>query len=313
MEIPMGRILRSTTLANKTKYINKRVLLEVDSALGRQSMSLNLATVHEANSQQQIKVFLELVAPRGGKLWERINLGLWMAACEGVVQPLLHNNLPKTYEANRTLYSWTLYAGKNFFGALPRFSAGDLLRTGGLQARDEKQLHDLFVSENVQQNKHNIELLVQAAQSVTHDFLNYWDSMGSADDKQVVKVLYEHWHEVRTWIRRDLTHDFVPRANKKRYPNDTYEQYGNKVDTSAVSSSFAGSQYLPRRERLGGDPDYKAPVGGAFEFRGGSFSGNKDAGDYFSAPSLKRKQEALDSSWAHFEQYLGRLTKKQRV
>ena len=255
----------------------------------------------------------KLTAPHGTKLWETINLSIWMAACEGVVQPLMHNDLPKIYEANRTLYSWTLYAGKNFFGTLPRFSAGDLLRTGGLQARDEKQLHDLFASENTETNKKNINLLVQGALSATQDFLSRWNITGNADDQEVVKILHEQWHDVESWIRRDLTSDFVPMVNKKRYPNDTSGQYGNNVNSSAVSPSFAGSQYLPRRERLGSEQQSKAPVSGAFEFRGGAFAGNKEVGEHFLAGTLKRKQEALDSSWASFEQYVGRLTKKQRV
>lgn len=254
-----------------------------------------------------------LRAPRGGKLWETINLSIWMAACEGVVQPLMQNDLNKIYAANKTLYSWTLYAGKNFFGTLPRFSAGDLLRTGGLQARDEKQLHDLFASENLEHNKKNINLLVQLALSATQDFLSNINNIGNTDEKEVVKVLHENWHDVESWVRRDLSSDFVPRVNKKRYPEDTSDHYGNKVITSASSPSFAGSQYLPRRERLSSEQPGNAPVSGAFEFRGGAFNGNKKISEHFSAETPKRKQEALDSSWASFENYVGRLSKKQRV
>jgi hypothetical protein len=254
-----------------------------------------------------------LRAPRGAKLWETLNLSIWMAACEGVVQPLMHNDLQKIYAKNRLLTSWTLYAGKNFFGTLPRFSAGDLLRTGGLQARDEKQLLDLFAGENLEDSKKNMKLLVEATLSVVKDFLSYLATTDDDDAKEIVSALYEHWSETESWVSRDLKSDFIPRANKKRYPHDSLVSYGNKVDTHATSPSFASSQYLPRRERLSSDLEGNAPVSGAFEFRASSFAGNTKMGEHFLAPTAKRKQKALDSSWASFERYVGRLAKKQRV
>ncbi len=111
----------------------------------------------------------KLDTKRGKKLWETLNLAIWMAACEGTLHPLMPND-HAIDESNATLVSWTKYAGKNFLGVVSRFPAGDLLRSGGLQLRDRKKLEALFAGKDEYENENNLKRIADASAKVVKRF-----------------------------------------------------------------------------------------------------------------------------------------------
>lgn len=245
-------------------------------------------------------------ATPGKKLWETINLSIWMAACEGMVQPLLQGKFRKTHTDNKTMQAWLQFAGKNFFGTVPRFCAGDIIRSGALRAEDLEQLELLFASEDSLKNKNHVALLCTIAENSVRKYLDFLETIGLPEYTEIVDILKTNWSRVLYWIKRDLKSDFLPSYNHKRYPDDTSTSYGDKINTHKTSPSFAGKQYIPRRERLTDNPFYPSPVAGVVEFRRASFSGNSNTSNFFSRdPNLSTNAD--EKAWEDFQAYLNRL------
>jgi hypothetical protein len=289
------------------------MLREQQSRLSKEAKSLlNFASVETDSLVSE----LALEAPHGKKLWETLNLAIWMSACEGVVHSLMPDEHAQE-GSNETINSWTKYAGKNFFGVVSRFSAGDLLRSGGLQVRDVEQIRALLAGPSEEQNKRNFERIVSASSNAVKNFIGTMESSKKNDHREIAKLLTNNWESTGKtsplyWIRYDLKLDFMPKANLSRYPADKLNKYGNVVNANAHSSSYAHSQFVPRRERLGSDTTSKAPVSGAFEFRASEHVGNARVQAHFKR-GKKRGARELDASWNHFESYVGRIAKRARV
>lgn len=289
------------------------VLQEPQSRLGKEAKQLLKLASNESDSLVRD---WGLKTSRGHKLWETINLSIWMAACEGVLDPLMPGGEPLE-NGNDTIKDWTLYAGKNFFGVVSRFCAGDLLRSGGLQERDMKQIRALFVGPDSEQNTKNFERLVLAAENTAHNFVTHLESSRLKDHLEIAQILRKNWlsttqGSVMRMIRSDLKIDFLPREGSSRYPEDTNQAYGRNINVDTRSPSFAHSQFVPRRERLSIDPHSKAPVSGAFEFRAGEYVGNSRVDAHFT-PNRKRPRQDLEASWVHFEKYVDRLRKRAKT
>ena len=257
-----------------------------------------------------------LKAPHNHKLWEALNLAIYMAAGEGIIHTLMPNNEHAAADANETIKVWTKYAGKNFFGVITRFTAGDLLRSGGLKYSDKEQIRKLFAGSHPEQNELNFERLVCATQNVVRCFVAQLEASSSKDHNEIATFLKNNWEtpnykSVLYWIKRDLKIDFIPMTTPERYPDDSKNDYGHKIIPNTSCGSFAHSQFIPRRERLGQNLISKAPVTGVLEFRSGDFVGNARVDAYFTK-GKKRTRNDLDASWNHFEYYVERLQKKHK-
>jgi len=178
-----------------------------------------------------------------------------------------------------------------------------------------EQVRQLFAGPDSEKNAQNFERLVTASKNTVDRFLTRYESHKSKEHKEIAAILRAKWDTPETtsvthYIRRDLKSDFWPAQNRERYPDDE-KTYGHKVDAKAWSPSFAHTQFVPRRERLGPDSAMDTPVSGVFEFRMPNHAGNQKLEAHF-ARSKKRPRNALEQSWTAFEAHVDLVQKKRK-
>lgn len=255
-----------------------------------------------------------LKSSQGHKLWETMNLFMWMACAEAVVHKANGYASANSMPDNRALEAWLQNNGKGFYGVLPRFSPGDLLRTGGLKEEDRTALEKALGYGK----KANREALAGRTFEVFTAFVGDLKRSRAADLRQLGAALEKDSASVKERLLEAVDSQFKPGGNKDRYTDDTSRKYGQTVkryekddsgkEVSTPSLSLAGGQYLPGRKTV---TDVDAPVSAAYEMRTTDYPTNQKVQNYFTGGVPEKRRAELEKEiWADFQGHVDGVAKK---